>query len=91
MTLVADRLKFIAIHYSNLEEFSRVRLAILEELAQSEINEVSDVYIEIFASARVEIFHQICSSREIIEKKIIPELEENGVILYKHDEDTKSQ
>ncbi|HLO81314.1 MAG TPA: hypothetical protein VK166_10165, partial [Chitinophagaceae bacterium] len=84
---VADRLKFIAIHYSNLEEFSRVRLAIIEELAQSEINEVSDVYIDILASARVEIFHQICSSREIIEKKIIPELEASGVILYKHDED----
>jgi polyphosphate kinase len=84
---VGDKLKFLAIHYSNLEEFSRVRLAIIEELAQSEINEVSDVYIDILASARVENYQQSVLSREILEKQIVPELAANGVILYQNDEE----
>jgi polyphosphate kinase len=84
---VGDKLKFLAIHYNNLEEFSRVRLAIIEELAQSEFNEISDVYIDILAAARVEIYHQSLLSREILEKQIVPELAENGVILYQNEDD----
>ena len=84
---VGDKLKFLAIHYNNLEEFSRVRLAIIEELAQSEFNEISDVYIDILAAARVEIYHQSLLSREILEKQIVPELAANGVVLYQNEED----
>jgi polyphosphate kinase len=79
---VYDRIKFIAIHGSNLDEFSRVRLAALEQLAKSTGSADQKYYEEILNEARNEVYHQSILSRDVLEIQIIPELEDNDINLY---------
>jgi polyphosphate kinase len=79
---VYDKIKFVAIHGSNLDEFSRVRLAALEDMAADESLENRDVYVKILANARIEVLKQSRASRKVVEQILLPELEANGIHLY---------
>ncbi|MFI5155395.1 MAG: polyphosphate kinase 1 [Chitinophagales bacterium] len=79
---VYDKIKFIAIHGSNLDEFARVRLAQLEALAKDSKSPEHLYHEEVLQNARLEVYQQSILSREILENRIIPELAENGIKLY---------
>jgi polyphosphate kinase len=79
---VYDKIKFIAIHGSNLDEFARVRLAILEQKVAATEGQEKEHHLNILAKARIEVHNQTIASGEILERSIIPELDSNGIILY---------
>jgi polyphosphate kinase len=79
---VYDKVRFVAIHGSNLDEFSRVRLAALEQMVAHTEGEERVQYVRALAAARNEVFRQSMAARQVIEETIIPELAAQGVILY---------
>jgi polyphosphate kinase len=87
---VYDKIKFIAIHGSNLDEFARVRLATLEQIAAESEEDKKAFYEELLTKVRHEVHHQSIASREILEEIIFPELESNDIILY-HDTESLPQ
>jgi polyphosphate kinase len=87
---VYDKIKFIAIHGSNLDEFARVRLATLEQVAAESKEDEKAFYEELLTKVRHEVHHQSIASREILEEIIFPELESNNIILY-HDTESLPQ
>lgn len=80
---VYDKVRFVAIHGSNLDEFSRVRLAALEQMAARTEGEDRVRYVKTLAAARNEVYRQSMAARQVIEQTIIPELAAQGVILYR--------
>jgi polyphosphate kinase len=79
---VYDKIKFVAIHGSNLDEFARVRLAALENLATDQSSDSRLSYLKILADARQEVFNQSRTSRRVLEQVLLPELEASGIRLY---------
>lgn len=79
---VYDKIKFIAIHGSNLDEFARVRLAALEHIVTHCEESEKAYHLNILDIVRGEVYNQSIMSREVLESVIIPELEWNGIILY---------
>jgi polyphosphate kinase len=86
---VSEKIKFIAIHASNLDEFYRVRVSHLETLEKmGEFNEEENLsYREILISVRSEATRQANNLRHILSSIIIPELANNKIILYQSDEE----
>ncbi len=86
---VAEKIKFIAIHASNLDEFYRVRVSHLETLERlGEFNlEENASYAEILTAVRTEATNQANYLRTILATVIVPELEKNKIILYQNDEE----
>ncbi|MBB6502895.1 polyphosphate kinase 1 [Pedobacter cryoconitis] len=85
---IVEKIKFIAIHASNLDEFYRVRVSHLETLDKiGDFNEEENSsYSDILAAVREEASHQTNYLRSILATTIIPELEKNNVILYQNHE-----
>ena len=79
---VYDKIKFLAIHASNLDEFSRVRLGVLEQKVAATEGDEKEHQLNILTKARIEAHQQTIASGEILERSILPELESNGIILY---------
>src|ERR1700743_2130386 len=81
---LVEKIKFIAIHASNLDEFYRVRVAHLEVLAKlGDFNdEENSSYHDILAEVRKEASHQTNYLRSILATTVIPGLAENNIILY---------
>src|ERR1700749_3009688 len=90
---LVEKIKFIAIHASNLDEFYRVRVSHLETLEKmGDYNEEENAsYREILASVRAEANHQANYLRTILANTVIPELEKNNIILYQSDEDVRTE
>ncbi len=90
---LVEKIKFIAIHASNLDEFYRVRVAHLETLAKlGQYNdEESASYQDILTAVRKEASHQTSYLRYILATSIIPGLEENNIILYQHHEEVREE
>lgn len=84
---VFDKIKFLAIHGSNLDEFARVRLASLEDIVKSGLDSTQLDYARTLTLARQEVYQQSIESRKIMEEKVMPELEANGIHLYTGQED----
>jgi polyphosphate kinase len=82
---IYDKIKFIAIHGSNLDEFARVRLAGLEDIVADETIEEHVEYQKILESAREEVFKQSLTSRKIVDEIILPGLEAKGIHLIAGD------
>src|SRR5262245_57847877 len=78
---IYDKIKFVGIHVSNLDEFARVRLAGLEDIVADETIEEHAEYEKILQSARREVFRQSITSRKIIDEIILPELKARGIHL----------
>jgi polyphosphate kinase len=85
---VSEKIKFIAIHASNLDEFYRVRVSHLETLEKlGEFNDEENLsYADIIIAVRVEALKQTNYLRTILTSLIIPELEKNNIVLYQSDE-----
>src|SRR6201996_722018 len=88
---LVEKIKFIAIHASNLDEFYRVRVSHLETLSKmGEFNEEENSsYHDILAAVRKEASHQTSYLRSILANTIIPGLAENNIILYQNDEQVR--
>lgn len=86
---LVEKIKFIAIHASNLDEFYRVRVAHLETLAKmGEFNfEENRAYQAILVDVRKEASYQTNYLRSILATTVIPGLEANNIILYQNHED----
>lgn len=72
-----ERIKFLSIYSSNLDEFYRVRMPVLMTLAQYEIKESDEE--NIYERAKEEINRQQKQFGEIIHKGILPGLAEAGI------------
>jgi len=90
---LVEKIKFIAIHASNLDEFYRVRVSHLETLAKmGDFNdEENRTYADILAEVRQEASRQSSYVRSILATTIIPELEANNIILYQNHEDVREE
>jgi polyphosphate kinase len=78
-----ERIKFMAIHASNLDEFYRVRVAYLETMAKLEAyNEEEQVsFTELLGIVRLEAYNQGQHLRTILNEQILPGLEDSGILL----------
>jgi polyphosphate kinase len=90
---LVEKIKFIAIHASNLDEFYRVRVAHLETLAKmGEFNfEENRSYHAILVDVRKEASYQTNYLRSILATTVIPGLEANNIILYQNHEDVHDE
>jgi polyphosphate kinase len=79
---VYDKIKFLAIHGSNLDEFARVRLAALESSVENDTEENGVSNKQILSAARTEVFRQSDASRNVLEQVVLAELKNSGIQLY---------
>ena len=88
-----EKIKFIAIHASNLDEFYRVRVSHLETLAKlGEFNrEENSSYNDILVAVRKEASHQTSYLRSILSTTIIPRLAANNITLYQNDGEVREE
>lgn len=80
-----ERLKFLAIYSSNLDEFYKVRVAEYRNAAEAgtplpDITNPAAVLKQINAL----VTEQLIEFSQIFEREILNELRENGIILYEH-------
>ena len=82
---IYERIKFLAIYASNLDDFYRVRVASYRNLldvpddSRDLLNYSPE---EILEKIRIEVERQQIEFENVFNNQIRPELEENGVILY---------
>src|SRR6202012_3922181 len=90
---LGEKIKFIAIHASNLDEFYRVRVAHLETLSKlGDFNdEENSSYHDILAAVRKEASLQTNYLRSILASTVIPGLEENNITLYQNHEEVREE
>lgn len=90
---LVEKIKFIAIHASNLDEFYRVRVAHLETLSKlGDFNDEENCsYQEILADVRKEASHQTNYLRHILATTVIPGLAESHITLYQNHEDVREE
>ncbi|MBV9961853.1 MAG: polyphosphate kinase 1 [Parafilimonas sp.] len=81
---LSDRLKFLSIFSSNLDEFFRVRYPQVVALSQlnKKIQLKTSVTEDIAAKVHAEIFNQLEQFGYILKQQIIPCLEANKIIFY---------
>jgi polyphosphate kinase len=90
---LVEKIKFIAIHASNLDEFYRVRVSHLETLSKlGEFNdEENSSYHNILATVRKEASHQTNYLRSILTTTVIPGLAANNITLYQNHEEVREE
>jgi len=90
---LVEKIKFIAIHASNLDEFYRVRVSHLETLTKLEEfnDEENSSYHDILAAVRKEASHQTSYLRSILTTTVIPGLEANNITIYQNHEEVRGE
>ena len=90
---LVEKIKFIAIHAANLDEFYRVRVSHLETLHKmgSFNEEENSSYTDILATVRKEASSQTNYVRSILATTIIPDLEKNNIVLYQNHEEVRPE
>ena len=87
---VYDRLKFLAIHSSNLDEFFRVRVATIRNLARIKKKKVKAHFDippkEVLEMVLAETLRQQDEYAEIFHQQIMGELRDNGIFLYQNED-----
>jgi polyphosphate kinase len=89
-----ERLKFLAIYSSNLEEFFRVRVAITRsviKLGKKSQKALDFKPSNVLRKLRNKIIKQQIEFTAIYETQILPELAENNIFIRKHTELTETQ
>ncbi len=81
---IFERIKFLSIHASNLEEFYKIRVAehrgvIMQKVHSEEDPAESERVLE---DIRAEVTHQQQEFSRIFNNEILPELEKNNIVLY---------
>lgn len=84
---VYERIKFLSIFSSNLEEFYKVRVSgyhssLVEDIKEESVEEALETLSEI----NTEVVRQEEEYYRIFDQEILPELEENKIILYQSDD-----
>ena len=84
---VYERIKFLSIFSSNLEEFYKVRVSgyhssLVEDIKEESVEEALQTLSEI----NTEVMQQEEEYYRIFDQEILPELKENNIILYQSDE-----
>ncbi len=85
---IYERIKFLAIHASNLEEFYKIRVAehqdiIMKKKRAEEDSEDSEL---ILSEIKTEVTRQQKEFSRIFERLILPELQNNGIYLYQSEQ-----
>jgi len=86
---VFERIKFLAIYSSNLDEFYRVRVAYhrsLTDLSSKNIKVLDYKPEEVLESIKKEVFKQQIEYEKEFYNQIIPELEKIGIVLFDNQE-----
>jgi len=85
---VYERIKFLAIHASNLEEFYKIRVAEHQEIIKKiKLTEENPVDAEsILSDIKAEVTGQQKEFSKIFERLIIPELQNNKIFLYPNEQ-----
>jgi len=80
-----ERIRFIAIYSSNLDEFYRVRMPTL--MALNKLSNESDIKKsrQLLQKIKSTILQQLMSFGQIIETEILPELKRHGIDLLYHE------
>lgn len=91
-----ERLKFVAIFSSNMDEFFMIRVAALREKAESEAGVSPDGWTtpELLAEIRAKVIEMVNVQLGTLAKEILPELDRNGVSVVAYEslsEDDKRQ
>ncbi len=81
-----ERIKFLAIYSSNLEEFYKVRVAYYRSLIGVENHSLDYDPKEILNSINQEVIIQRKEFNRIFEHEILPGLKENNIIFYQNEE-----
>ena len=78
-----ERLKFLAIYSSNLDEFYKVRVAEYRNAAESgaELPDICDP-AEVLKQINTLVTEQLLEFSQIFENELLNELRENNIILY---------
>ncbi len=81
-----ERIKFLSIFSSNMDEFFRVRypvIALYSQLKEKTLNKIAP-FIEKKLSEKVQLIisQQLDEFGNIIHSQLLPELEANGIVLY---------
>jgi polyphosphate kinase len=76
-----ERIKFLAIYSSNLDEFFRVRVCSLQIVSEVKSKKTRDQSKEIIKQIHNEVLRQQQEFGRIFKKEIIPELKSNKIIL----------
>ncbi|NLK71418.1 MAG: RNA degradosome polyphosphate kinase, partial [Clostridiales bacterium] len=82
-----ERIKFLSIFSSNLEEFYKVRVSgyhssLVEEIKKESVEDALETLTEI----KEEVMRQEEEYYRIFDQEILPELKENNITLYQSDE-----
>ncbi|TAD81185.1 MAG: polyphosphate kinase 1 [Bacteroidetes bacterium] len=90
---VYDKIKFLAIHASNLDEFYRVRISDME--TQDKLgavnHEEASSYTQILSQLRAAAQQQVDEVRRILAHHVVPELKQNNIVLYLNDADVRQE
>ncbi|MGY4386142.1 polyphosphate kinase [Pedobacter sp. UYP24] len=70
-----ERIKFLSIYSSNLDEFYRVRIPVLMALSQRTVND----FVDLYQAAKAEINRQQQKFGNIVKEGILPALEEHNI------------
>ena len=89
-----ERIKFLGIYSSNLDEFYRVRIAAMRSVVDIDKKKINERFEREPREILQEIFSEVDRQQEefgrIKKQEIIPELKKNGIILYR-DEPVKEE
>jgi len=83
-----ERIKFLAIHASNLEEFYKIRVAEHQDIIKKKkrAEEDSENSEQILSEIKAEVTRQQKEFSRIFERMIIPELQDNKIFLYQNEQ-----